>query len=67
MTKLEILQEQLKDTNEELRTLKNYIKRLESEYEILHKKYSNLQLKEEVYKALGVNVIDSKIFEELGK
>jgi hypothetical protein len=61
MTKVEILQNQLKDLTEELRTLKNYIKRLETEHDILYTKYSNLKHNEEIYKQLGVEILESRL------
>lgn len=67
MTKIEILQNQLKDANDELKTLKNYIKRLELEHEKLYNKYFKLKVNEEIYKQLDIEILDSRLNDRLSK
>lgn len=67
MTKIEILQNQLKDANDELKTLKNYVKRLESEHEKLYNKYFKLKVNEEIYKQLDIEILDSRLNDRLNK
>ena len=67
MTKIEILQNQLKDANDELKTLKNYVKRLESEHEKLYNKYFKLKVNEEIYKQLDIEILDSRLNDRLNR